>query len=143
MCSSDLNHFSYTVNAGKFLNSNHVYFEDFQHFNTQPTNLLFSSTENSFRLLPFYQFSTSDKFAEGHISFRTNRLILKWLPLIKKTSMSEALFANYLSTPGIKNYLETGYGFTNLFLFLSAEAVAGFENGTFRSAGIKVSINFK
>ena len=137
------NHFSYTVNAGKFLNSNHVYFEDFQHFNTQPTNLLFSSTENSFRLLPFYQFSTSDKFAEGHISFRTNRLILKWLPLIKKTSMSEALFANYLSTPGIKNYLETGYGFTNLFLFLSAEAVAGFENGTFRSAGIKVSINFK
>ena len=137
------NHFSYTVNAGKFLNSSHVYFEDFQHFNTQPTAILFSSTENSFRLLPFYQFSTSDKYAEAQINFRTNRLILKWLPLIKKSSMSEELFANYLTTPGIKNYLETGYGITNLFLFLSAEVVAGFENGSFRSAGVKVSINVK
>jgi hypothetical protein len=137
------NHFSYSVNAGKFLNSSHVYFEDFQHFNTQPTALLFSATENSFRLLPFYQFSTCDRYAEAHINFRTNRLILKWLPLIKKSSMSEVLFANYLTTPGIKNYLETGYGFTNLFLFLSAEVVAGFENGSFRSAGIKVSINLK
>ena len=136
-------HFSYQVNAGKFLNSSHVYFEDFQHFNTQPTALLFSSTENTFRLLPFYQYSTGNQYAEAHVNFQTNRFILKWLPLIKKSSMSEVLFVNYLTTPEIKNYVEAGYGFTNLFLFLSAEAVVGFDKGSFRSAGVKVSINLR
>ncbi len=137
------NHFSYQVNAGKFLNSSHVYFEDFQHFNTQPTAFLFSSPENSFRLLPFYRFSTVNQYVEAHASYQTNRLLLKWLPLIRKSAMSEILFVNYLSTPEIKNYVETGYGFTNLFLFFSAEIVAGFENGSFRSVGLKVNLDFK
>jgi hypothetical protein len=63
--------------------------------------------------------------------------------LIKNSSMSEKLFVNYLSTPEIKNYVETGYGISNLFLLLNIEAVAGFENGKFRSAGVKVSLNLK
>ncbi len=137
------NHFSYLVNAGRFLNNSHLYFEDFQHFNTKPTMLHFSSTENSFRLLPFYQYSTGSQYAEAHINYQTNRLILKWLPVIKNTAISEILFVNYLTTPEIKNYTEIGYGFTNLFLFMNAEVVTGFENGTFRSAGVKVSLNIK
>ncbi len=136
-------HFSYLINAGKFLNSSHLYFEDFQHFNTQPTALLFSSTENCFRLLPFYTYSTGKQYAEANVNYQTNRLILKWLPLIKKSSISEVLFVNYLTTPEIKNYVETGYGFKNLFLLLNAEVVAGFENGSFRSAGLKVSVNLR
>ena len=137
------NHFSYQVEAGTFLNNNRLYFEDFQHFYTQSTALTFSPTDNSFRLLPFYQYSTGKHYAEAHVNFQTNRLVLKWLPLIKKSSLSEVLFVNYLATPEIKNYVETGYGFNNLFLFLNAEVVAGFENGSFRSAGFKVSVNLK
>jgi hypothetical protein len=137
------NHLSYQVGAGKFLNSKRLYFEDFQHFNTQPTELTFSPTENSFRLLPFYQYSTGKQYAEAHLNFQTYKLILKQLPLIKKTAMSEILYVNYLSTPDIKNYVEAGYGFNNLFLFLNAEVMAGFENGSFRSWGFKVSVNLK
>jgi len=137
------NHFSYQVGAGKFLNNNRLYFEDFQHFNIQSTALLFSSTENSFRLLPFYQYSTGKQYAEAHLNFQTYKLILKQLPLIKKTAMSENLYVNYLTTPEIKNYLEVGYGFSNLFLFLNAEVMAGFENGAYRSWGFKVSLNIK
>lgn len=137
------NHFSYQVGAGKFLNSSKLYFEDFQHFNTQSTQLIFSSADNSFRLLPFYQYSTGKQYAEAHLNFQTYKLILKQLPLIKKTTMSEILYVNYLSTPDIKNYVELGYGFTNLFLFLNAEVMAGFENGAFRSWGFKVSLNIK
>ena len=136
-------HFSYSVNAGQFLNKNRVYFEDFQHFNTQPTGFMFSSYENSFRLLPFYEHSVSSKFLEAHASWQTRRLILKQLPVIKNSSISENLFVNFLSTPETKNYVETGYGLSNLFLLLNVEAVAGFENGKFRSAGIKVSLNLK
>ena len=137
------NHFSYQLNVGKFLNSKQLYFEDFQHFNTQLPNFIFSPTENSFRLLPFYLFSTESQFAEAHVNFQTYRLILKRLPLIKSSSISELIFLNYLSNPEIKNYVEAGYGFSNLFLFLGAEVITGWENGTFRSAGLKFSLNFK
>ncbi len=132
--------FSYQVNTGKFLNNKQLYFEDFQHFNTQSTGFMFSSYENSFRLLPFYQYSTGKQFAEGHAEWQSRRLILKQLPLIRNSAISEKLFVNYLATPGIKNYIETGYGLSNLFLLLNVEAVAGFENGKFRSAGVKVSL---
>lgn len=133
------NHISWQLNAGKFLNNDRLYFEDFQHFNTNYTQLGFSSTENSFRLLPFYQFSTNRQYVDAHINFQTYRLILKQLPIIKNSSMSEILFVNYLTTPEIKNYVEAGYGFNNLFLFLGAEVIAGFENGSFRSAGVRIS----
>lgn len=136
-------HFWYSANGGKFLNRNRVYFDDFQHFNTQSTGFMFSSYENSFRLLPFYQFSTSDRFLEAHANWQTRRLILKQLPIIKNSSISEKLFVNYLNTPELKSYVETGYGISNLFLLLNVEAVAGFENGKFRSAGVKVSLNLK
>jgi len=133
--------FSYQVNLGKFINANKLYFEDFQHFNTLPVNFMFSTYDNSFRLLPFYQYSTGNQFAEVHTEWQSRRLILKLLPLIKNSSVTEKLFVNYLSTPGIENYVETGYGINNLFILLNIEAVAGFENGHFRASAIKVSLN--
>ena len=136
-------HISYAVNAGTFLNSSKVYFEDFRHFNTQSTGFAFNSTENSFRLLPFYEFSTQKSFVDAHINWQSRRLILKHLPVIKNSSVSENLFVNFLSTPEMKNYMEAGYGLRQLFLLLNIEGVAGFENGKFRSAGIRVSINLK
>jgi len=63
------------------------------------------------------------------------------LPIIRNSLVSENMFINVLSTPELKNYVETGYGISNLFLLLNIEAVAGFEVGKFRSAGIKVSLN--
>lgn len=134
-------HFSYSVNTGWFINNRKVYFEDFQHFNTQPTSFMFSASGNSFRLLPFYEYSTSKQFLESHVNWQARRMILKLLPVIKNLSASENLFVNFISTPELKNYVETGYGLSNLFLLLNVEAVAGFENGKYRSAGIKVSLN--
>ncbi|HET6557784.1 MAG TPA: DUF5686 and carboxypeptidase regulatory-like domain-containing protein [Prolixibacteraceae bacterium] len=133
--------FSYLINIGKFINSDRLYFEDFRHFNAQPTNFLFSRYDNSFRLQPFYLYSTSSQYAEVHTAWQSRRLILKQLPLIKNSSVSEKLFINYLATPNLKNYVEAGYGIDNIFLLLNIEAVAGFENGRFSSSAIKVSLN--
>lgn len=132
---------SYLISMGRFINNDRLYFEDFHHFNTQPTNFMFSSYEHSFRLLPFYQYSTPRQFAEAHGEWNSRRLILKQLPLIKNTSVTEKLFINYLATPNLKNYVEAGYGIDNIFLLLNVEAVAGFENGRFSSSAIKVSLN--
>lgn len=132
---------SYLISMGRFINSDRLYFEDFRHFNTQPTNFLFTRYDNSFRLLPFYLYSTGSRYAEVHTTWQSRRLILKQLPLIKNSSVSEKLFINYLATPDLKNYTEAGYGIDNIFLLLNVEVVAGFENGQFRSSAIKVSLN--
>ena len=136
-------HFSYSLTFGKYLNNNLLYFEDFQHFNVQSTAFLFSAYDNSFRLLPFYQYSTGKQFAEAYLDWQTRRLIVKQLPFIRNTTIAEKVFLNFLSTPEIKYYFEAGYGLNNVFLFMNLEAVAGFENGKFRSAGIRVSLNLK
>ena len=136
-------HFSYKLNAGAFLTNSEVYFEDFQHFNTQATGFMFSSYENSFRLLPFYENATSKRFLEAHTNWESRRLILKQLPVLRNSSITENVFLNFLSTPEQKNYVETGYGIKNIFLLLNIEAVAGFENGKFKSAGFKFSLNLK
>jgi hypothetical protein len=136
-------HFSYNISAGTFLNSSKLYFEEFQHFNTQPIGFMFNSSENSFKLLPFYQYSTQKSFLEVHANWESRRLILKQLPIIKNFSFSENLFVNFLSIPELKNYTEVGYGLKRVFMFLNVDAVAGFENGKYRSARIKVSLNLQ
>lgn len=137
-------HFNYSLTAGTFLNNESVFFEDFQHFNTQPTGFLFASYDNSFRLLPFYGYSTQKSFTETHTNWQTRRMVVKLLPVFRNSALlSEALFVNMLFTPEIKNYAEIGYGLHNLLLLFNVEAVAGFENGAYRSAGIKVSMNLK
>lgn len=135
--------FSYQVDMGGFLNTDRLYFEDFMHFNALPVNFSFSSFENSFRLLPLYRYSTNSRFFNGHVNLQSRKLLLKQLPLVRNSSFSEKLFVNYLTTPQMSNYVETGYGINNLFLLLNMEVVAGFENGRYRSAGIKVSMNLK
>jgi hypothetical protein len=71
-------------------------------------------------------------------------MVVKLLPVFRNSALlSEALFVNMLFTPEIKNYAEIGYGLHNLLLLFNVEAVAGFENGAYRSAGIKVSMNLK
>lgn len=136
-------HFLYNISAGTYLNSRKVYFEEYQHFNTQSTGFMFNSSENSFRLLPFYEYSTQKSFLEAHGNLELRRLILKQLPIIRNSSFSENLFVNFLTTPEMKNYTEFGYGLKRVFMFLNVDAVAGFENGQYRSAGVKVSLNLK
>ena len=136
-------HFTYSINAGTFLNSSKVFFEDFQHFNTQSIVYAINSTDNSYRLLPYYEYSTQKSFLEGHVNWQTRKLILKQLPILKNSNISEYIFVNYLNTPQLKNYMETGYGLKNVFMLLNLEAVSGFENGKFRSAGFRLSLNLK
>ena len=134
-------HFAYNVSAGSFLNSSGLYFEEFQHFGTQPTAFVFGGSETSFKLLPFYQQSTGKSFLEAHVNWSSRRFILKQLPVLKNSSFSENVTVSYLTTPALTNYTEIGYGIKGIFLLLNVEAVAGFENGKYQSSGIRVSLN--
>ena len=100
-----------------------------------------NSRRNTYRLLPYYSYATDRGFFEGFVYWENDRLLLKRLPLLNRTLISESLFINYLSTAELNSYFEIGYGLNNIFLFLNLEGVAGFENGKYKMAGLRISVN--
>lgn len=131
----------YRINTGLFLNHKKVFFENYRHFDTHSPILAMSNIVNTFRLLPFYQFSSSTRFLEAHANWDSQKMILKQIPFMGRTSIVECLYFNYLSTDRLSNYVELGYGIRNIFAVLGLEAVTGFRNGKYDSAGIKIVLN--
>ncbi len=105
-----LGRFVYNLKAGSFLNDNKVYFADYKHFGTNTPFLIGTDEGSIFRLLDYYDYSTSQSYFEGHARLTNDRIILKRLPVLNKTLMNETIYFNYLSTTGNKPYYEFGYG---------------------------------
>ncbi|MCL3778973.1 carboxypeptidase-like regulatory domain-containing protein [Prolixibacteraceae bacterium JC049] len=129
--------FSYKVEGGIFLNNKKVNFTDYAHFRTDNTRFGDSFRFDSFRLLPFYTAATNDKYLKVFTQWESDRLLLKRLPLLNNSMMTEHVFVNYLTTPDWKNYWEIGYGLQNVFLLGNIEIVhsrqkayQGFSNST-------------
>ncbi len=132
----------YRMNGGGFITNKEVFFADFRQFSSNPVLLMSSdSRRNTYRLLPYYSYATDRGFFEGFVYWENDRLLLKRLPLMNRTLISESLFINYLSTSELNNYFEIGYGLNNIFLFLNLEGVVGFENGKYKMAGLRISVN--
>ncbi len=135
------NIFEYNASAGAFLNNRRLHFSDFRHFATHYP-WLFTGTElSSFALNPFYNASTDRWFAEGHVSFESGRILLKRLPFLSNSMVTEQVFVHLLHTRHVRHYLEAGYGIKNIFAIFSLEAVAAFTSGRFSSAGLKLGLN--
>lgn len=133
---------AYHAGGGKFLNNNTLYFADYKSFNTQPFYFIGNSSINSFKLLDFYSYSANDYFFEAHFSIEDNFLLLKNLPLLNTSFLSEGLYANYLYTNQQNHYYEFGYGLKNIFLLFNAEAFVSFLNQNYSAFGLKLSFNF-
>ena len=132
----------YYIGGGKFLNSNALYFADYKSFNTQPFYFIGNSSVTSFKLLDFYNYNANDYFFEAHFAIEDNFLLLKNLPLLNTSFLSEGLYANYLYTNQQDHYYEFGYGLKNVFLLFNAEAFVSFKNENYNAFGVKLSFNF-
>ena len=133
--------FRYAVRTGAFVNRKNVYFPDFKHFKTIEIPLTLSSiSSESFNLLEYYRYSTSDKYLQAHLNFNAPFLFLKFLPWFSNRMLwKEGLHVNYLYTPHIKNYIETGYTIGMLPAW-EVGIFAGFANFKYRSWGLRVSL---
>jgi hypothetical protein len=133
--------FSYMIRGGAFVNRKSIFFPDFRHFTTVEIPVTISSISGqSFNLLEYYRFSTSDKYAEAHLSYTTPFLVLKLLPFFSNRMFwQEGLQLNYLYTPTIKNYTELGYTI-GIHSAWEAGIFVGFENFQYRSFGVKLSL---
>ncbi|MBA7513287.1 hypothetical protein ES705_05302 [subsurface metagenome] len=93
-------------------------------------------------LLEYYQYSTPEWFVEAHIKYNTPFLLIKLLPFFSEKLWQETLYGNYLYQPMFKNYVELGYGLTDVYFIADVGIFVGFEDGKYGRWGFKVSLNF-
>jgi hypothetical protein len=100
---------SFYIGAGKFLNTNSLYYPDYSHFNGNQA-LFYKQGISSFLLLDYYTYSTRTQYLEGHLEHNFSGFIFNKIPLVRKLKMQEIVHLNYLTSPELKNYYEWGIG---------------------------------
>ncbi len=129
----------YGVIAGKFLNTNQFNYIDYKHFNSADQLVTGKMFEFSYELLPYYTYSTADKWVQAFATYNTKYLALKRLPFLQGKMFSESLHGKYLWTPDKKNYSEWGYavgipGLGSIGTFVS------FDGLDYNSWGVSISV---
>lgn len=134
--------FSYQAYAGIIDESAPIHFASFRHFATHEPIISTLGYDQRFALLPTYGYSTKENFVEAHATYTSSFLLLKYLPFFSNRMWKENLYFNYLTHKTLHNYTEAGYGLSQIFVFGQIGTFVGFENGKYRSWGLKVGLKF-
>lgn len=130
---------AFFVGAGKFLNTNSLYFPDYKQFSGNEV-LFYKSGLSSFLLLDYYRFATFSEYAEAHVEHNFSGFIINKIPLIRKLKLQEIVDFNYLSTPQLRNYMELGFGFQYLAFRLMYGT--SFNSGSNVHNGLRIGLSF-
>ena len=138
---------SYQLRAGAFLNDRKLYFPDFKHFYGNYFFLQQGDAVSSFRLLPYYQYSTGKRFLEAHALAEFRQLLLTQITLLRLLGLKENVFAHYLNTPTSKNYTEIGYGLDGLvpkiLPFFRVEVISQWQDAKYQGLGFRIGTTMK
>jgi hypothetical protein len=115
--------------SGKFLQQEFLHFNDFYHFPTGRTLKTSHPVISTFRLLPYYEFSTNNYFHRIHIQTQTSDFLLSKWSFIKKSKVLENLFINLAITDRLQPFLEMGYALDNILKNFRLEFVSGRYDG--------------
>jgi hypothetical protein len=126
--------------AGKFFNTDNLYFMDYKHFLGNLTPFVTTDPVGSFRLLDYYKHSTANEYFSANAHYHFRKFLVTRFPLVRVTGITENIFVNYLATPTSKNYTEVGYGIDGILRIFRLEAAAAFQNGQYLNYGFRVGI---
>jgi hypothetical protein len=126
--------------VGSFMGTSPTVFMDFKHFAGNESPFLMEDPVGSYRLLPYYLYSTADKYVSGQVMYQFRKFLFTQLPIMRMTGVKELAYISYLATPYSGNYIEVGYGLDNLMRLFRVEASASFVDGAYNSFGIKIGI---
>ncbi|MGB1042053.1 MAG: DUF5686 and carboxypeptidase regulatory-like domain-containing protein [Tenacibaculum sp.] len=107
--------FKYRAKGGIFLEKKDIPFMDYAHFNGN--RLLVAPNNNylnNFYMLPYYQLSTNDKYAELHGEYNFKGALLSKIPLLNQLNFHLVTGAKTLFTAGNKPYSEFAVGIDNI-----------------------------
>ncbi len=129
----------YSIGAGKFFTAQNVQFMDYNHFSGNQT--IFSGFNiNTFQLLPYYTYSTTGPFVEGHLAHNFHGFVFNKFPLIRKLKLDEIVGVSYLYTNSLPMYIEYYGGISKLDVF-RIEVVGSYTKETGYMKGIRLGIS--
>lgn len=130
----------FAFQAGMFLNNDKMYFMDYKHFLGNRTPLATADPVGSFRLLDYYQHSTSDKYFTANVHYHFRKFLVTAIPIVRMTGIRENIFVNYLASPTSRNYTELGYSIDGILRIFRLEAAASSYNGKYHNYGFRIGI---
>ena len=133
----------YKMNAGIYLDTKNVHFSNFTHFKAVQEPFTTRNFNNAYFLLNNYEYSTANKFFEGHFKYTTQFLLLKRLPWISNQFWTESLFFNYLYVDGHRPYYEAGYSMGQIFFAGEIGIYTGFKGSEFHGVGVRATFDFQ
>ncbi|MDR0364474.1 MAG: DUF5686 and carboxypeptidase regulatory-like domain-containing protein [Bacteroidales bacterium] len=136
-----LKNFDYEVNGGWFVNRKSMHFSDFRHMAIYQFPLMFNNIYKTYHTMDAYQASTNEWIISAFFRYETLYLLLKYLPGLNKTLMTENLYLSYLKTPFVKDYIEVGYSLNNIWLIGKIGVFIGFEKFKYAQWSLKVSLD--
>lgn len=123
----------YFLNAGKFFNAENIALVDYKHFAGNQFRVNAGSHMNRYNLLPYYELSTNDQYAEAHFEHNFQGWLLGKIPGINKLGFKVVVGGHALWTGGRKPYQEVSIGLDNLgfglFRVLRVDYVHSFHDG--------------
>jgi len=132
---------SLNVKVGSTLNNDNMTFVDYKHFMGNRSPFETNDPVASYRLLPYYDYSTNDAYFIGHAYYKFRKLLLTQITLLRLTGITENVFVNYLGTNNSGNYTEIGYGIDNIFRFFRIEGILSFQDGKFIDSGLRIGVS--
>ncbi len=127
------------LRLGTYTNREKIPFPAFKHFPGNRTFVHITDPLGSFRLMPYYEYSTSKTYLEAHASYQFRKFLLTQVPFARLAGIRENLFVNWLSAGAIR-YLEVGFGINYIFRFLRLEFVTAYDDFQYREFGIRLGL---
>jgi hypothetical protein len=117
----------YRISGGSFLQATKLYFMDYKHFLGNQTLVNTNNYLNSFRLLPYYSYSTNRWYTEIHSEHHFKGFIINKIPFLNKLTVQEIIGLHALYSNTIKNYYEINFGLERVFKVIRLDYVLSYN----------------
>lgn len=131
---------SINVLGGVYWGDTDIPFPEFKHFAANLTPFVAADPTETFRLLDYYAFSTSEEYLTVHSHFQFRKLLLTRFDNMRRRGIREALFVNLLETPTSDHYTELGYSINYLFRVFRLEFVTSWQDFKYQNWGIRLGV---
>ena len=129
----------WTLGAGMFAGVRRMSFADFKHFAATRFPVTGRRMDASYALTGNYEWSAADRWVQASAAWHTPRLLVNWLPFMRRLMLDEALHLRGLVTERGTVYWETGYSL-GIKQALRAGVFVSFGGGHYRDVGFSLSI---
>ena len=118
--------FAYRLKGGYFLSNKYTNFMDYKHFDGNQTILANNDYLNSFKILPYYTYSTNKWYVEAHAEHHFNGFIFNKIPILKKTRIQEVVGGHALFNDKADQYIEVNFGLEHILQIIRVDYVISY-----------------